>query len=177
MSSLHDPAMRHNFPRLFRHLLGSHRQANRQFPKPALKSIEKAIGQCEKRHAGEIRFVIEAGLNASMVWAGCSPRQRAIELFSHMHVWDTQHNNGVLIYVLLADRAVEIVADRGVAGGHVDITEWQPVCRLMEDHFRAGRFEQGAVAGVEAVADVLARHAPGQRGSHNELPDAPVLLS
>lgn len=162
--------------RLGRHLVTGHLQARRDFPQATLARVEAAIKSCESRHAGEIRFVIEAALHPAQVWRGLSARQRAVDVFSLLRVWDTEHNNGVLIYVLLADRAVEIVADRGAAGDRVPPAEWQAVCRLMESHFREGRFERGAVDGVEGVAAVLARHPPGPRGAGNELPDAPVML-
>jgi uncharacterized membrane protein len=162
--------------RSLRHLCSTPLQLRRSFPARTLARIEQAIKDCEQRHAGQIRFAVEAALPAHRVRAGCTPRQRALEVFAQLGVWDTEHNNGVLVYVLLADRAVEIVADRGVAGGRVAAGEWQAACRLMEQHFRAGAFEPGAVAGIEAVAEVLARHPPGARGPGNELPDAPVLL-
>jgi uncharacterized membrane protein len=163
--------------RTLRHLSTGRALLHRRFPPHTLKAIEHAVRECESRHAGEIRFVVEAALRGPATLRVHTPRARAVEVFSHLRVWDTEHNNGVLIYVLLADHAVEIVADRGVAGGHVPQHEWDAACRLIEKHFGAGDFEQGAVAGVRAVAEVLARHPPGARGPGNELPDAPVLLS
>ncbi|MDB5987579.1 MAG: hypothetical protein JWR16_2632 [Nevskia sp.] len=151
-------------------------QLRRRFPAPVLQAIEQAVRDCETLHSGEIRFVVEAALPLDAIFAGLGPRQRAIELFAQLRVWDTEHNNGVLIYVLFADRAVEIVADRGVSGEHVAAREWDDVCRQMEVAFKAGQFEQGAVAGVHGIADVLARHAPGVRSGSNEQPDAPILL-
>ena len=162
--------------RFFRHAFTTLGAVRRSFPKSALAQIEQAIKDCEKKHAGEIRFAVEAALHERAIWAGMTPRQRAIELFSQLRVWDTEHNNGVLIFVLLADRAVEIVADRGVARGRVPRDEWEKVCRLTEAHFREGRYTQGAVAGVQAVAEVLARYPAGARGDGNELSDAPVVI-
>lgn len=115
-------------------------------------------------------------MGPAAVWAGLTPRQRAIDLFGHLRVWDTEHNDGVLVHLLLADRRVEIVADRGVAGGNVPDDEWAAVARLMEAHFRARRFREGVVAGVEAVAGVLSRHSVDAPDVGNELPDAPLLL-
>ncbi|MFT4047745.1 MAG: TPM domain-containing protein [Solimonas sp.] len=146
------------------------------FPPSTRAAIEAAVRACESRHPGEIRFAVEAALPLSRLWAGVTPRRRAAELFAQLRVWDTEHNNGVLIYVLLAERGVEIVADRGVGDARVPPAEWQTCCRLIEDHFRAGRYEQGAVAGVEAVAAVLAKYPPARPDVGNELPDAPVFL-
>ena len=163
--------------RTLRHLSTGRALLQRRFPAHTLKAIEQAIRDCESRHAGEIRFAVEARLHGRATLAGHTPRARAIEVFSQLRVWDTEHNNGVLIYVLLADHAVEIVADRGVAGGRVPQAEWDTVCRLIERHFAAGDFEQGAVAGVRAVAELLGRHPAGPRNGRNELPDTPVLLA
>lgn len=162
--------------RLWNHFSIGRWQLRRHFPAPALQAIEQAVRDCESRHSGEIRFVVEAALPLDAVFAGLSPRQRAVDLFAQLRVWDTEHNNGVLIYVLFADRAVEIVADRGVGGERVAPREWHAVCRQMEAAFKNGQFEQGAVAGVHGIADVLARHAPGLRSGNNEQPDAPLLL-
>ncbi|MGH8539724.1 MAG: TPM domain-containing protein [Stenotrophobium sp.] len=164
------------FSRLLKHAFTGHLVARRAFPKAKLQAIENAVHTCESQHGGEIRFAVEASLHASAIWHGLTPRERAIQVFSDLRVWNTEHNNGVLIYVLLADRAVEIVADRGVAQGHVPQREWDAVCREMEKHFGAGLFETGSVAGVQAVADILARYPAGPRDAGNELPDAPVIL-
>jgi uncharacterized membrane protein len=163
--------------RWLRHLTTGRAIVARHFPRSVLGHIEAAVKACESRHAGEIRFAVEAALHPSALLAGATPRARAVEVFSQLRVWDTEHNNGVLIYLLLADRAVEIVADRGVAGGRVPQGEWDAVCRLMEERFRGGDFERGAVAGINAVADLLARYPPGPPRGGNELADAPVLLS
>lgn len=161
--------------RAIRHLCSGKLSLRRRFGNDALAAIESAVRRVEAQHAGQIRFAVEAGLSLPALWRDQGPRERAIEVFSELRVWDTEHNNGVLIYVLLADRDVEIVADRGIAGGIVPAGEWEACCRIMEQHFRAGAFGDGAVAGIEAVAAVLARHPPGRRAG-NELPDAPVLL-
>lgn len=165
--------------RLIRHLTASHWHARLRFPKRSLVTIEQAIARAERAHAGEIRFVIETALPFSHLLGDAAPRERALELFAALRVWDTEHNNGVLIYVELADRVVEIVADRGLAA-RVKDEEWQGVCRRMEELYRAGRFEAGSIAGVEAVGALLARHFPTnpsvKRDSHNELPDQPTLL-
>lgn len=169
---------RHSARRVLHHLFVGHWSLRRDFPTGTLKRIERAVIECESRHPGQIRVVVEAALHPLAVWRGVTPRDRAVDLFGRLRVWDTEHNNGVLVYLLLADRDVEIVADRGVAGGRIQPGEWDTVCRLMEDHCRAGRFEQAGVAGVEAVAGVLLRYPPvAPRGGDNELPDAPVLIA
>lgn len=162
--------------RLWRHLITGPLAVRRSFPRATLDAITTAVRGCESRHAGEIRFAVEAHLAPAAVWNDVTPRQRAIEVFSQLRVWDTAHNNGVLIYVLLADRAVEIVADRAVVSGLVAQAEWDAVCAPIQQHFREGRFAEGAVAGVNGVADVLARYPPGEPDVGNEMPDEPVLL-
>jgi uncharacterized membrane protein len=165
--------------RLFRHAAATHWRTRMMFPKATLDAIEKAIAGAESTHAGEIRFAIETSLAPQHILSGMSPRTRALEVFAHLGVWDTEHNNGVLIYVQLADRTVEIVADRGFEG-RVSPAEWAAVCRLMEEHFRARRFQIGSLAGVDAIANLLIRHFPPNPNpsaqSHNQLPDRPTLL-
>jgi uncharacterized membrane protein len=165
--------------RLIRHVVAPHWRTRMLFPTTTLDAIEKAVGRAERTHAGEIRFAIETSLAPLHVLNELSPRERALDVFSRLRVWDTEHNNGVLIYVQLADRDVEIVADRGLVG-RVSPAEWEGVCRLMEAHFRAGRFEAGSIAGVDAVGTLLSRHYPPQAGQIplqlNQLPDRPTLL-
>ena len=130
----------------------------------------------EHSHSGEIRICIEAGLPLSYVWRGLSARQRAITLFGKLRVWDTEHNNGVLIYLLLAEHRIEIVADRGLSR-HVDAAAWHRIVDGMGAAFRAGRFEEGLVAAIDAVDARLRERfplAPGEPNP-NELPDAPLL--
>jgi uncharacterized membrane protein len=161
--------------RLIRHLATTRFSTRRHFPPPVRTAIEQAIRECEARHAGEIRFVVETAFDIPELWHDLAPRQRARQLFGQLGVWDTADNNGVLIYVLMADRIVEIVADRGVAA-RVSEAEWSAVCRQMEHHYRAGRFREGSVVGVLGVGALLGRHFPGKAGGAHELPDQPVLL-
>lgn len=161
--------------RLLRRLATTSARVRRAFPASALRSIEQAIAASEASHAGEIRFVVEGSLDGLPLLRGQTARERAIELFARLHVWDTEHNTGVLIYVLLADRRVEIVADRGIhakAGAEA----WSAICRGMETHFGAGDFGRGAAQGIEAVTQLVNRHFPLAPGDRNELPDAPLLL-
>lgn len=157
------------------HLLATPWQTRRRFPSHALSAITAAIEKVEARHAGEIRFVVETALDLPALWRGVTPRERALEVFGRLGVWDTADNNGVLIYLLLCERDVEIVADRGIAA-RVPPAEWETICRRMEAQFRDGRFREGAIVGIEAVGELLARHFPQAAGDRNEQPNRPVLL-
>jgi uncharacterized membrane protein len=159
--------------RFWRHARMSPLAAARAFPASTLDAIQRAVAESEARHRGEVCFVVEAELTTAQLWAEVGSRQRAREVFAAQGVWNTAENNGVLIYVLLADRAVEIVADRGVQAA--DAT-WQAICRAMEEHFREGRFQEGAIVGVRAVSDLLARDFPSDGQRRNELPDRPVVM-
>lgn len=161
--------------RVLRHLVTTHWSARRRFPREVLAAIEREIRAVEAQHAGEIRFAVESALDAPHLWRRTSPRERALQVFSQLRVWDTTANNGVLIYLLLADRVVEIIADRGVAA-RVSEEEWASVCREMEQEYRLGRFLEGSRVGVRRIGELLARHFPGARGDANELPDPAVVL-
>ncbi len=164
-----------NLKRITRHLSSGRAAVRRVFPLRTLDAIERAIRETEARHAGQIRFAIEAALELAPLLAGQTGQQRAVEVFSKLRVWDTEHNNGVLIYLLLADRDVEIVADRGI---HVKLGKevWEAICREMETAFREGHFEAGVLAGIYAVGEHLSRHFPARSGKFNEMPDSPVVL-
>lgn len=164
-----------SWERIGRHLLGNRARVRKAFPPAALAAIEQAIKISETRHAGQIRFVVEGALDGKPLFHHQSARHRAIDLFSQLRIWDTEHNNGVLIYLLLADRDVEIVVDRGI-DARVGSAGWETICRMMEDEFRAGRFEQGVVKGIAAVTQHLQVHFPRDGAQPNELPDAPVVL-
>ena len=161
--------------RLLRHLLTTRFSTRRHFPPAVRQAIEQAIGDCEARHAGDIRFVVETAFDLPELWHDVAPRQRALQLFGQLGVWDTEHNNGVLIYVLMADRVVEIIADRGIAV-RVPQAEWAAVCRQMEHHYREGRFREGTIVGILGVGALLGRHFPGKTPGGQELPAQPVLL-
>ena len=161
--------------RFFRHALMHPVKAARAFPRATLDAIQREIATQEKAHRGEICFVIEAELATSQLWHDVHARQRARELFASRGVWNTEENNGVLIYVLLAERRVEIVADRGISR-RVDASKWQAVCREMEGLFAQGRFEEGGVAGVRGVAQLLEKEYPGHGEKRNELPDRPAMI-
>jgi uncharacterized membrane protein len=161
--------------RTLRHLFATRWRTRQTFTPTVLAEIESAIGAVESRHSGEIRFVVETALDVEELWRQLPPRARALQVFSHLGVWDTVANNGVLIYVLFADRDVEILADRGIAA-RVPPEEWEQICREIEAHYREGRFAQGSVAGVRSVGRLLERHFPGQGAPPDELPNQPVLL-
>ena len=161
--------------RLWRHLVTDRGHVHGAFPPEELVRVENAIAEGERRHSGQVCFAIEAALPAARVWQGVSPRERALEVFGLLRVWDTEHNDGVLVYVLLADGAIELVADRAVAA-RIPQPEWDGICRRIETEFAVGRYREGAIAAIEAVGAQLARHFPAQRGESDELPNQPILL-
>ncbi|MFM7275443.1 MAG: TPM domain-containing protein [Gammaproteobacteria bacterium] len=159
--------------RIVRHLATPPWRVSRVLPEPAMQAVTAAIRASETTHAGQIRVAVECALDLGPLLSGQRARDRAVELFSRLGVWDTEHNNGVLIYLLLADRDMEIVADRGIHA-RVGTAGWETICRAMEAEFREGRFEQGLLGGIEAVSQQLRTHFPG--AGSGELPDRPVLL-
>lgn len=161
--------------RFLRHLLQPAWRLRRLFPAAALARIGEAVTRSETGHGGEIRFVVEAALDFLSLWRGVSARERAVQVFSELRVWDTEANNGVLIYLLLADRDVEIVADRGISA-RVPAAEWEAICREMEEYYRRGAFEAGALAGIARVDALLRRFYPQTGAGANELADAPAVL-
>ncbi len=161
--------------RWLKHLFSGAWQVRRAFPPHTMQTIEAAIRESETSHHGEIRFAVEAGLDIDALLCGQTARERAIQVFSDLRVWDTEHNNGVLIYLLLADHDVEIVADRGI-DARVGALGWHAVCIKIESMLRANRFEEGIRTGIKEVSSHLAQHYPARDGDHNELPDAPVIL-
>ncbi len=166
---------KHPVIRFIKHLFSHPWQVKQHFSKDALRNIEKAIAVSEKVHAGEIRFVVEAGLHPYEVWCKKTPKKRAIELFGQLNIWDTQHNNGVLIYLLLADRDVEIVADRGIDQpiGH---DGWEAICHEMEELFRKGKFEAGVLQGISQISTSLEKHFPQTSASKNEVSNKPLVM-
>lgn len=158
--------------RIARHRWADERQVRRAIDAAARERLQARLVASEARHSGEIRVCIEAGLPLGHLWRRVSPRQRALALFGELGVWDTESNNGVLIYLLLAEHAIEIVADRAVARLVPD-THWSEVLQGMRSAFAAGRFEDGLAGAIDAVDAVLAQNfplAPGE-ANPNELPD------
>ena len=161
--------------RITRHLIANRARVRKAFPPSSLARIEAAIAASEARHAGQIRFAVEGALDGVPLFRQQTAQARALDVFAELRVWDTEHNNGVLIYLLLADRDVEIVADRGV---HVRVGAqgWEAICADMERAFRQGQFEAGVLEGIAAVTAHLETHFPKDGAGANELPDAPVVI-
>ena len=166
--------MAHWLVRLLKHRRLDETDAARLLGAGALQRIEARVATSERKHSGEIRVCVEAGLPLSYIRRGATVRERAVMMFGKLRVWDTEHNNGVLIYLLLAEHAIEIVADRGVAR-HVDAAHWQRIAETMGAAFKAGQFEVGLNQAIDAVDALLATHFALAAGdaNPNELPDAP----
>jgi uncharacterized membrane protein YgcG len=161
--------------RIGKHLVVHHWQARRVFNRSVLARIEQAIAAGEATHSGQLRFAVEGALDGAALLRDQTARERALDIFSHLRIWDTAQNNGVLIYVLFADHRVEIIADRGI-DVHVGPGGWQKICREMEGDFRNGQFETGVIKGIEAVSLELAKYFPPDAIGRNELPDKPVVM-
>ncbi len=162
--------------RILKHRWFDESDTRRALKPEVVERLQQRVAASERQHSGEIRICVEAGLPLSYLWRGLAARDRAITMFGKLRVWDTEHNNGVLIYLLLAEHAIEVVADRGL-NAHVNAAQWQAIVDTMREAFRAGHHEQGLQAAIDAVDALLRRHfalAPGQ-ANPNELPDAPHL--
>lgn len=164
-----------NIHRAFRHLFHHPWTVSRCFPSKTMAAIERAIKAAEQSHAGQIVVAVEPALDLSGILRGLSPRARALEVFSLQRVWDTEQNCGVLIYLLLADRSVEIVADRG-AHLHAGQEAWDKICREMEHCFEQANFEGGVLLGIERVSELLKARFPKTNANRNELSDRSVIL-
>lgn len=161
--------------RIGRHLVEHRWRVRRIFPPEVLASIERTIKAGEATHSGQVRFVVEGALDGAPLFRDQPARERALDVFSHLRIWDTAHNNGVLIYLLLADRDVEIIADRGI-DAKVGAACWEKICKAMETDFKAGNFAGGVIKGIDAVSRQLAAHFPAHGAGRNELPNAPVVM-
>jgi uncharacterized membrane protein len=163
--------------RILRHLLTPHWILRLRYPPQLLARIEERVAEIEKHNRSEVRFVVEHALQPGDLIARLSPRERALEVFGLLRIWDTEYNNGVLIYVLHAEHAVEIVADRGLARA-VPQSDWDALCRQLERDLRAGRQAAGAMTAIDGIARLLARNPPAtpDDAARNELPDQPLLL-
>ena len=161
--------------RIGKHLVEHHWRVRRIFSPEVLAVIEQTIKAGETTHSGQVRFVVEGALDGAPLFRDQSARDRALDVFSQLRIWDTAHNNGVLIYLLLADRDVEIIADRGI-DAKVGAAGWEKICRSMETDFRAGNFAGGVIKGIQSVSQQLARHFPKHGTGPNELPDEPVVI-
>jgi len=162
--------------RILKHRWLDESDTRRAIPPELVERLTRRVAASEKRHTGEVRIYVEAGLPISYLWRGATPRERAVAVFGKLGIWDTEANNGVLIYLLLAEHAIEIVADRGL-NAKVDAQEWQRIVQRMGSAFRESRFEDGLTQALEEVSALLVQHFPAAPGgaNANELPDAPVL--
>jgi len=162
--------------RLFKHRWLDESDTRRAIPPDMLDRLRQRVAASEKRHSGEIRICVEAGLPISYLWRNATARQRAVAMFGKLGVWDTAQNNGVLVYLLLAEHAIEIVADRGI-NCYVGAQDWQAMVARMGAAFKEGRFEDGLTQALEEISGVLVQHFPLAVGEadHNELPDTPHL--
>jgi uncharacterized membrane protein len=160
--------------RLPAHLIAEYTM-RRHFPPRLLDRLQHAIADGETRHDGQVCFAIEGAQNLRAWFKGTTPRQRAEEVFAHLRVWDTHNNSGVLVYVLLAERAIEIVADRGISA-KVAPSDWVSICERMQRSYATREFERGSLEGIAAITELLAAHFPAEPGKRNELSDRPVLL-
>ena len=177
----------HPLKRLLNHSFMPHWRVKQAFSNDALRHIEQAITVSELSHSGQVRFAIEASLSLHQLIAKLKPSHRAIQVFSDLRVWDTEQNNGVLIYLLLADRDVEIVADRGIHQ-HVGTDNWEAICLQMESRFKLGDFEAGVIEGIQSITKHLEQYSPNESASQdpahkinhkakkNELSDKPVII-
>jgi uncharacterized membrane protein len=161
--------------RIGKHLLEHTWRVRRIFTPQVLTRIEQAIKAGEATHSGQVRFVVEGALDGAPLIRDQPARGRALDVFSHLRIWDTAQNNGVLIYLLLADQDVEIVADRGI-DAHVGAKGWERICHDMENDFRHGHFEAGVIEGIASVSRELAKYFPPDTSGRNELPDKPVII-
>jgi uncharacterized membrane protein len=164
-----------NVGRILKHLCTPAWTVKRVLNAADLKAIEEAVRAGETAHRGEVRFAVEGALDPGPLLRGQTPRERALDAFSDLRVWDTAENSGVLIYLLLADREVEIVADRGIHA-RVGQAAWEEICKNMEAAFKLGQFRAGVLEGVRAVSTLLAREFPSTGANPNELPDAPTVI-
>ncbi len=161
--------------RMFRHFSIFPWHSKRVLSQSAMAHLEEVIKEAEVKCAGQVCVAIEAELSTDLLWQNVLARHRAIDVFSKLRVWDTENNSGVLVYLLLADRDVEIVADRGIAK-RVSQAEWEKICRIMESSFSEGNFEKGLIKGVQLIGEKLAEHFPSQNENLNELPNQPYVL-
>jgi uncharacterized membrane protein len=168
--------MAHRWLRILRHRLVDERDAKRLLGAEALQRIAARVAESERRHSGEIRVCIEAGLPLSYLRRDAGARERAVALFGKLRVWDTEDNTGVLVYLLLAEHAIEIVADRGL-NRHVDAAQWAAIAGTLATALRAGQPEAGIDAAIDALDALLVRHFPLHEGqaNPNELPDEPLM--
>ena len=163
------------FKRLLQNLFGAWFQINRWFPQARMRAIRDAIAEGERLHAGELCFAVEARYSPAALWAGITPRRRAEQVFSALRVWDTADNSGVLLYLQLAERRVEIVADRGIAA-RVPAADWAAMTAAFGQAMRDGAPDRAVLDCLTRINALLIRHFPAATDNPRELPDDPVIL-
>lgn len=162
-------------PRFIKHFFTTSGLVNKYFPEESMRRITEAISESEKQHDAELVFAIESSISPISALRGYTARERAIDVFSELRIWDTEWNNGVMIYLLLADHDIEIVADRGVnrlAGSEY----WEDVCHGIEKNFKEGRFEEGVIFGIRKISELLIQNYPKTENNPNELPNEPYII-
>lgn len=164
-----------NIKRIFKHTLTTQWHLKKYFTPAVLDIIEAEISYSESQHSGEIRFVVEGALDGAPLFKNQSAHDRALDIFSQLRIWDTQENNGLLIYLLLADHAVEIIADRGI-NAKVGRDEWQVICGIMQSEFARGNFQAGVCDAIKSITNHLVKHFPISATDENELPNKPVVM-
>lgn len=166
--------------RFFRHRWVNEASTARLISPELLQRLEQRVHASEQRHSGEIRIYVETSLPMHYLYrnepSSSLVRERAVAMFSDLRVWDTAHNNGVLIYLLVVEHAIEVVADRGL-NAWMSATAWTRLIEDMGGAFRRGDYEGGLTNALEEVSAVLVQHFPVEIGdtNPNELPDAPVV--
>jgi uncharacterized membrane protein len=161
--------------RALTHWMTTAAAGRRAFPEASLTQIEHKIGQGEQIHSAEVRLIVEVALDTGTIFNDVSNRQRALELFAEHRIWDTEENCGILIYINLAEHAVEIVADRNV-GRRIEAREWQKICAIMTQGFANGKFHESTLAAIDALNALLHQHFPGTPAARNQLPDSAIML-
>lgn len=161
--------------RFLRHVFATHRQTHQRFPPAALARIEAAIAASEIKHNGQIRFIVETALSPSALYDQQTAQQRALEIFSLFGVWDTENNNGVLLYLLMADHDFEIIADRHIHA-KAGRAYWEETSTQMQEFLKKGQFEEGVLHGIKRISEVLEKHFPEEVITPNELPDKPLII-
>ena len=161
--------------RAWTHLTTTAAAGRRAFPEASLQEIQQKIAQGEQLHSAEVRLIVEVALDLGVIFSDTSNRQRALDLFAQYRIWDTEDNCGVLIYVNLAEHAVEIVADRHV-GRRIDTSEWHRICTVMTQGFAQGKFDESTLGAMDALNALLHQHFPATAAMSNQLPDKPLML-
>lgn len=162
--------------RIYRNLFSGPLEARRIFTETVMRDLESTIEQTEKRHSAQVKLVIDGGLSLPELVRGLPPREKALELFSQLKIWDTEANNGVLLYLSVADHAIEIISDRGICSRLSGSTPWREICDEMVAAFRRDEFKEGIALGIERITTILAEHFPPKEDQKNELSDAPLRI-